>query len=259
MATLSNKIVVVTGAARGIGAGIVEALLAEGALVVLADRDAAQLQEAVATLDPQGSRTSSMVADVTSETDISALVAEAVSRFGRLDGWVNNAGIVSLGPALDESAEIFGRQFAVNVAGLFACAKAAARQFIGQGGGGGIVNIASNAGKVGFPSQAGYNASKAAVINLTRNLAAEWAVHGINVNAVCPGAVDTPMLRGVAQTIASETGQDAEALFASFVPRQLQRHVQPREVGNVVAFLLSDAAAIIRGQSINVDGGETPY
>ncbi|MCP4382788.1 MAG: SDR family oxidoreductase, partial [Hyphomicrobiales bacterium] len=124
---------------------------------------------------------------------------------------------------------------------------------------GAIVNIASNAGKVGFPNMAAYNASKAAVINLTRSLAAEWADRGINVNAVCPGSVATPMLHEVAEELARDGKGDAGTLFAGMVPGQLGRHVTPIEVGEVVAFLLSDAATIIRGQAINVDGGETPY
>jgi NAD(P)-dependent dehydrogenase (short-subunit alcohol dehydrogenase family) len=130
---------------------------------------------------------------------------------------------------------------------------------IEQGGGGAIVNIASNAGKVGYPNMAAYNASKAAVISLTRSLAAEWAPHRINVNAVCPGGVETPMLEQVARWIGERQGLDPEALLGDMVPAQLGRHIQPLEVGRVVAFLLSERATIIRGQSINVDGGDTPY
>jgi NAD(P)-dependent dehydrogenase (short-subunit alcohol dehydrogenase family) len=124
--------------------------------------------------------------------------------------------------------------------------------------GGAIVNIASNAGKVGFPNMAAYNATKAAVINLTRSLAKEWAPK-INVNAVCPGSVATPMLMEVAENLEKSGVGEAKALFATMISTQLGRHVQPIEVGRVVAFLLSDAATIIRGQSINVDGGDTPY
>jgi NAD(P)-dependent dehydrogenase (short-subunit alcohol dehydrogenase family) len=120
------------------------------------------------------------------------------------------------------------------------------------------VNIASNAGKVGYPNMAAYNASKSAVINLTRTLAAEWAPD-INVNAVCPGGVLTPMLQHVADVVGSKIAENPDELIATMVPTQLNRHIQPREVGKVVAFLLSDAATIIRGQSINVDGGDTPY
>ena len=130
---------------------------------------------------------------------------------------------------------------------------------VASGQGGAIVNVASNAGKVGYPNMAAYNASKAAVISLTRSLAAEWAPHGINVNAVCPGGVDTPMLTEAADWVAEDAGLDAVALRQEMTPAQLGRHIEPIEVGRVVAFLLSDRAAIIRGQSINVDGGDTPY
>jgi len=105
---------------------------------------------------------------------------------------------------------------------------------------------------------AGYNASKAAVISLTRTLAAEWAPD-INVNAVCPGGVLKPMLAHVADVVGARIGEKPDELLATMVPSQLGRHIQPREVGKVVAFLLSEAAIIIRGQSINVDGGDTPY
>ena len=149
-----------------------------------------------------------------------------------------------MSPALEEPAERFADQFAV--AGLFSCCKATARRFIAQSEGGAIVNVASNAGK-------------AAVINLTRTLAAEWAGHGIDVNAVCPGSVATPMLRNVAEFLSAQSGESADAHFARMVPKQPGRHIQPVEVGRVVAFLLSPGAAIIRGQAVNVDGGETPY
>ncbi len=121
------------------------------------------------------------------------------------------------------------------------------------------MNIASNAGKVGYPNMAAYNASKAAVISLTRTLAAEWAEHDINVNAVCPGGVETRMLDDVARWVADRTGGDPAGLLDEMVPRQLGRHIRPLEIGRVVAFLLSDRASIIRGQSINTDGGDTPY
>ena len=106
---------------------------------------------------------------------------------------------------------------------------------------------------------AGYNASKAAVISLTRTLSTEWAEHNINVNGVCPGGVDTPMLMEVAVSVGARIGEDPNELLKTMVPAQMGRHIQPLEIGRVVAFLLSDAAQIIRGQSINADGGDTPY
>ena len=171
---------------------------------------------------------------------------------------MNNAGVLRLDAALDARAEDFEAQMRVNAQAVLLGCQAAARRMIGQGGGA-IVNVASNAGKVGYRNMAGYNASKAAVVSLTRSLALEWAEHDINVNAVCPGGVDTPMLREVAEWLAPRLGQAPDALHAQMKPQQMQRRIQPIEVGRVVAFLLTDAAAIIRGQSINVDGGDTPY
>jgi meso-butanediol dehydrogenase/(S,S)-butanediol dehydrogenase/diacetyl reductase len=162
-----------------------------------------------------------------------------------------------MGPAEAITAEGWDLEFRVNTRGVFLGAQAAFRAFGGKGGA--IVNVASNAGKVGFPNMAAYNASKAAVINLTRSLGREWAAAGINVNAVCPGSVSTPMLREVAAVLEREGKGDAATLFAGMVPAQIGRHVTPIEVGRVVAFLLSDAALVIRGQAINLDGGDTPY
>jgi meso-butanediol dehydrogenase/(S,S)-butanediol dehydrogenase/diacetyl reductase len=215
--------------------------------------------ETARRIEAAGGRALPVVLDVTDPASVEAAIARAVAAHGRVDGWVNNAGILRMAPALDLSAADWDAQMRVNVSALFGCCQAAARQFRAQGGGGAIVNVASNAGKVGYPNMAGYNAGKAAVINLTRSLAAEWAAHGINVNAVCPGGVDTPMLLAVAEWITAREGGDPRQLVQRMTPAQLGRHVQPVEVGRVVAFLLSDRAAIIRGQSINVDGGDTPY
>lgn len=254
---LAGKAVVVTGAARGIGAGIVQAILSAGGSVGLVDLDLGAVEGTARQLDPTGNRTLPIAADVTNPSAMHRAAGTAMERFGHLQGWVNNAGIVQMLPAVDYSPETWSREFSVNVQGVMNGAQAAHRAF--GDGGGAIVNIASNAGKVGFPNMAAYNATKAAVINLTRSLAREWAEKRINVNAVCPGSVATPMLRDVAETLAAGTGKSSDSLFAGMVPAQLGRHVQPIEVGRVVVFLLSDAAEIIRGQSINVDGGDTPY
>jgi NAD(P)-dependent dehydrogenase (short-subunit alcohol dehydrogenase family) len=120
--------------------------------------------------------------------------------------------------------------------------------------------VSSNAGKVGYSNMAAYNASKAAVISLTRSLATEWAADGINVNAVCPGGVDTPMLAQVAEWLSPRLGTPADELLSGMGASGLGgRRIRPEEVGRVIAFLLSEDAVIIRGQSISVDGGDTPY
>lgn len=261
---LQDKVVVVTGAARGMGRGIAEAAAEAGADLVLGDLDLAGAQETAGLVAALGRRALAIELDVTRADRVDAAVARAVEAFGRIDGWVNNAGAMRMDPALDIMAADFDRQMQVNVSGLFLCAQAAARQMIAQGRdadgvAGAVVNIASNAGKVGYRNMATYNASKAAVINLTRSLSLEWAEHGINVNALCPGGVDTPMLLDVAKWVTGRIGGDPADLVQQMKPHQMARHIRPVEVGRVVAFLLSSQALIIRGQSINVDGGDTPY
>jgi NAD(P)-dependent dehydrogenase (short-subunit alcohol dehydrogenase family) len=256
---LSGRVVFVTGGARGMGRGIAEALVEAGADVGVGDLDHAAASETARIVEERGRRGLAVALDVTEESSMDAAIESVVVAFGRLDGWVNNAGILRMDPAVEETLPDWDAQMRVNAAATFSACARAARQMIRQKTGGAIVNVASNAGKVGYRNMAAYNASKAAVISLTRSLALEWAEHGINVNAVCPGGVDTPMLREVARWLAPRIGGDPESLVNQMKPQQLDRHVRPIEVGRVVAFLLSEEARIIRGQSINVDGGDTPY
>jgi meso-butanediol dehydrogenase/(S,S)-butanediol dehydrogenase/diacetyl reductase len=255
---LLYKAVFVTGGGRGIGRGIAEALAEAGAHVGVGDLSLPAAQETKQLVEGRGCRALAVALDVTQAASLEAAASAMTTAFGRLDGWVNNAGVLRLDAALDARAEDFEAQMRVNAQAVLLGCQTAARRMIGQGGGA-IVNVASNAGKVGYRNMAGYNASKAAVVSLTRSLALEWAEHDINVNAVCPGGVDTPMLREVAEWLAPRLGQAPDALHAQMKPQQMERRIQPIEVGRVVAFLLTDAAAIIRGQSINVDGGDTPY
>jgi len=254
-----DRAVVVTGAAGGIGKGIVAALLEAGAKLVLSDAHSDQLEHALRSFDVPRDRLSSFVANICDEAQVNALAEHALERFGKLYGWVNNAGTIELGPALETTRTAVLTQLDTNVVALFQCCQAAVRAILGGKSGGAIVNVASNAGKVGFPHMIGYSASKAAVINLTRNLAEEWAPLDINVNAVCPGSVRTAMLRRVAEYHAERNGLQTDEVLAGFISHQLSRAIEPVEVGRVVVFLLSDSARIIRGQAINVDAGDTPY
>lgn len=254
--SLEGRIVLVTGAARGIGRAACEAAADSGADVVATDLDLTDLAETVDTVEERGRRALALEMDVTDPGAVRTAFDRTVGEMGRLDGLVNNAGVISMGPALETDLGSWEAQFGVNVNGLFLCCREAARR---MDAGGAIVNVASNAGKAGYPNMAAYNASKAAVINLTRTLAAEWAERHINVNAVCPGGVDTPMLNRVTEWIADRFGGSPDRVMADMPPEQLGRLVRPIEVGRVIAFLLSDDAEIIRGQSINVDGGDTPY
>lgn len=256
---LKDKVIFVTGAGQGMGRGIAQAVAEAGGHVVVNDLRLEPVQETARLVEAAGRRALPVAANILNTAAMQQAIQQTVDTFGRLDGWVNNAGVVKMDSALDIAEADWRSQFEVNVQGLFACCQLAARQMIAQGQGGAMVNIASNAGKVGYRNMAAYNASKAAVINLTRSLSLEWAEHNINVNAVCPGGVDTPMLFGVAEWLTARIGGDPHELVKMMKPNQMSRHVQPIEVGRVVAFLLSEQAIIIRGQSINVDGGDTPY
>ena len=255
---LADRVYLVTGAGGGIGAGITQAILEEAGLVALVDLDLDRAERVAAVVDPDGASTCAFQGDVSSVDDVAAMVKGTLDRFRRLDGAVNNAGVVTLDEAWDATASDWNRQLDVNVTGSFLVARAVGMH-LKTTGGGSIVNVSSNCGKVGYRNMAAYNASKAAVIGLTRSLSMEWAEHGVNVNAVCPGGVDTPMLRGVAEWLSRRLDIPADQLLSGMGPAQLGRRVTPLEVGRVIAFLLSDDALIIRGQAINVDGGDTPY
>lgn len=256
LGSLEGGVVLVTGAARGIGRAVCRAAAEAGADVVVTDREGEELVGTAEAVREAGRRAVPLVLDVTDPGGVEEAVDRASSAAGTLTGLVNNAGVVEMAPALETDDETWRRHFRVNVEGLFRCCRAVARR---MDPGGAIVNVASNAGKVGYPNMAAYNASKAAVINLTRNLAAEWAGRDLNVNAVCPGGVDTGMLERVADWIAGRVGGDPGEILREMPPEQLGRLVRPAEVARVVVFLLSDDARAIRGQAINVDGGETPY
>lgn len=246
---------IVTGAAGGIGSAITQVLVEQGARVAMVDLDGERVRKAATNFDP--TKVLPLSCDVTNEADVAAAVETVVDTWSGIDGLVNNAGAVVLDTAWDAGAADWRRQLDVNVTGTFLCSRQVGSHLKERGGA--IVNVASNCGKVGYKNMAAYNAAKAAVISLTRSLAMEWAEHGINVNAVCPGGVDTPMLAGVAEWLEPRVGVPAADLLAGMGPAQLGRKVQPIEVARVIAFLLSDEALIIRGQAINVDGGDTPY
>ena len=255
---LRDRVYLITGGAGGIGAGTARAVLEEGGRAVLADLDGGAAQDAARRLDPSGDSAWGLACDVADPGQAERAAAETASRFGRLDGAVNAAGAVFLDEAWDSRSDDWTRTFDINVTGTFLTARAVGRR-LRETGGGAIVNVASNCGKAGYPNMAAYNSSKAAVIGLTRSLAMEWAADGINVNALCPGGVDTPMLAGVAEWLSPRLETPAAQLLAGMGPAQLGRRVEPVEVGRVAAFLLSDDALIIRGQAISVDGGDTPY
>ncbi|MBR1457234.1 MAG: SDR family oxidoreductase [Oscillospiraceae bacterium] len=261
--SLEGRFALVTGGTSAMGVGIAQALLDKGAGVFLADLDLdklARTRDELLALCP-GADVGFARLDLLEPGCAAAAFAAALAHFPTIDILVNNAGLCRIHDVADLTNEHIDATFGVNVKGLLDMSKLFAAELIAQGKRGNIVNIASNAGKITFSGQLDYCASKAAVINITQSLAKEWAPQRINVNAVCPGAVDTDMLRycmedAVARSGGTLTVEDCRETWGA---EQLGRLVEPVEIGRVVAFLASDSAVVIRGQSINVDAGTTPY
>lgn len=248
---MAGRRALVTGGASGIGLATALRLRAEGASVVVADRS---LVPDTASLAPDGgaARIAGVQADVTDPGQIAAAVRQAGAILGApADVLVNAAGIYRIRPLLEQSAQEWDETLAVNLRGPFLASQAFASALIEAGRPGAIVNIGSTAAVVadaGEPS-APYNASKAGVLALTRQMAVEWAVHGIRANAVCPGVIDTPMLRLM------DDPASGRAYLETGVP--LRRLGTAAEIAAVIVFLASDDASYLTGTSVMADGGST--
>ena len=245
---MDGRVAVVTGGARGIGAATAAALAGAGARVVIAD-----VEREAGRATARDLRCEFVEADVSRAPDVDALMRAAAERLGGLDVLVNNAGIVLARSTLDTSEEEWDRVLAVNLKGAWLCARAAA-PLMARRGGGSIVNVASNAGLVGFPNAAAYCASKGGLVHLTRAMALDLAPLGIRVNAVCPGHTRTPMAESF---VAAQA--DPEAFLADFVGRQhpLGRMAEPEEIARSIRFLASDDASFVTGAVLPTDGGYT--
>jgi len=247
---LQDKTFLVTGAGRGLGQGIALAIAEAGGRVVVTD-----LEPPTATAErvaDAGGDALALAADVTDRGAVARAITAAAERCGRLDGLVANAGVIRMAPALDDAATDHELQFAVNVDGLLSCCRLVAERLIAQGGGGAIVNVASNAGKVGYPNMASYNASKAAVINFTQTSACDLGKYHVRVNAVCPGLIETGMTKPIFD-YAREAGKEEKLGYRC----ELRRYGRPEEVAAAILFLASDEASYITGQALPVDGGNT--
>jgi NAD(P)-dependent dehydrogenase (short-subunit alcohol dehydrogenase family) len=242
---LPGKSTIITGAARGVGRAMVHRFLAAGAQVVAADRDADGLAETVAGAN--SATVSSIVADISTPEGAAAIVDRAVSAFGRLDILVNNAAVAPHATLLDERPEVWDTVYAVNCRGTFLMTQAAARAMIAAGTPGKIVNFSSGVTKRGSAGAACYASSRAAVESFTRVAAIELAQHGILVNCVSPGLIDTQP-KPLPPSMADSLGKRIPAL-------PLARPGEPDEVASVVLFLVSDAASYLMGTVIDVDGG----
>ena len=247
---LDGRVAVVTGASAGIGAALAEGLAAAGARVVLAARRAERLEELAGRLAAEGAEALAVACDVSAEPEVDRLVEATLRRFGRVDVLVNNAGIVTIVAAEDEPLEEFRRTVDVNLIGVFLCAQRFGRVML-EAGRGSIVNVASVLGLVGSGQvkQAAYCAAKGGVVNLTRELAAQWARRGVRVNALAPGWFPSEMT--------ADMFADDRSMKWVESRDPMGRPGRNEELVGPLLFLASDASSYVTGHILAVDGGWT--
>lgn len=244
-----GKVALITGAGAGIGFATAKAFAEAGASVVLGDRDKQAIGKATEELRSAGHNVIGVTCDVTDKVQVTAMVEQAVSTYGRLDAAFNNAGINTGGaPLLDTGDDEFDRIINVNLRGVWNCMKAELRYMVTQRSGA-IVNCSSIGGMVGSKGRSAYSASKHGVIGLTRSAALEYATQGIRINAICPGMTDTPMMATVSQNY------DPEIIKTLLARAPIGRFAQPEEIAAVVIWLCSPAASYMVGHTVAVDGG----
>ena len=247
MERLKDRVIIVTGASRGIGEAIARRLVVEGASVVLASRKIEGLKAVADTIDGPVLPFACHTGD---EGAVEALLEATLERFGKVDGLVNNAATNPyFGPLMNIEWAAWDKTFDVNVKGYFTCARGVIRHLLERGSPGSIVNVSSVLGKIAAPLQGAYGMTKAAVISLTQTLAAELGSKGIRVNAIAPGLVETRFAKALTEN---------EAILKQVLERTtLGRVGQPDDIAGVAAFLLSDDAAYMSGQTLCADGGWT--
>lgn len=245
---LQEKVIVITGASRGIGEAIARACIDGGARVALASRKQADLDKVVASLPPE--RAFAVACHTGKAEEVDAMMARAVEKFGRVDGIVNNAATNPyFGPMIDSPDAAIDKTIEVNLRGYFYCARAFVRHARARGGGGSIVNVASVLGTRAAPMQGIYGATKAAVISMTQTLAFELGSSNLRVNAIAPGLVDTKFAAGLI----------SNPMIRDHVVKRtpLGRYAQPSEIAGAAVYLLSDASSFTTGTVLVVDGGAT--
>jgi 3-oxoacyl-[acyl-carrier protein] reductase len=241
---LKGKIALVTGAAQGIGRSIALLLAQKGVDIVISDINLEKAEETAKEVEALGRKVMAIRADVANTNDVERMVEAILERFGQIDILVNNAGIARDKLILRMTEEDWDAVLNVNLRGTFNCTKAVIRHMSKQRKGK-IVNIASVVGEMGNVGQANYSASKAGVIGFTKTIAREFAQRGINVNAVAPGYIETPMTKALPEKVKEE--------LRRMIP--LERLGRPEDVAQAVLFLVSEASSYITGQVLNVNGG----
>jgi len=249
---LSGRKVIITGGAAGIGLSTARALVREGAAVALLDLDDNAAQASARALASEGAKAFGIGCDVTDAGGVERAVAAAREAIGPIDGLFNNAGIAGFGSVHESTPQSWQRIWSVNVTGTFFASREVLPEMIAAKRGA-IVNVGSVAGLIGIPGMAAYCAAKGAIVNLTRQMAAEYAKHGIRVNCVCPGTVGATAMGH--QLLGSDTSEEAMAKRLAKYP--IGRFGKPEEIAEAVTFLLSDAASYCVGSIFAVDGGMT--
>jgi NAD(P)-dependent dehydrogenase (short-subunit alcohol dehydrogenase family) len=248
-----GKVIIITGAAGGIGVAAAERFASEGANIVAVDLSGSALRETVDRVEAAGGQAIAVEADVSKAADVQRYVAQAKQRFGGVDCFFNNAGIEGwVGPSTEYPEEIFDKVLAVNVKGVWLGMKYVVPA-LRERGGGAIVNTASVAGLSGTPTIIAYGASKHAVIGMTKSAAIEFAPDGIRTNAVCPSPIETRMMRSLERGMNADHPEAVHTMIAQGIP--MGRYGEASEVAALVAFLCSSDASFINGGIYPIDGG----
>jgi len=248
--SFKDKVALVTGAASGLGLATAKAFAESGAAVVLADWNENAVRSAAEELANKGHKTLAIQCDVADDAHVEAMVDQTVATFGRLDAAYNNARVQNtVAEAADATRDDFDRVISINLRGVWSCMKFELRQMLKQEGGA-IVNCSSIGGLVGGPKRGTYQASKHGVLGLTKSAALDYAARGIRINAVCPGIIHTSMLDRMMAT-------QADALNAMLKDVPIGRLGRPEEIASAVLWLCSDAASLMVGHALVVDGGYT--
>lgn len=246
MSALDKRIIIVTGAASGIGKGIATRLASDGATVVVADLDEGKSQETAASL---GNDSIGIAVDVTDRAKVDAMTSQVIETFGRVDVLVNNAGWDKVEPFMDSTRETWDRVIAINLIGTLNCTQSVASHMIATESGA-IISIGSDAGRVGSSGEAVYSAAKGGIISFTKTFAREVARHNITANCVCPGPADTPLFAEI-----SADNPKLRSALEKAIP--MRRLAHPDDLANAVAFFARPDSAYVTGQTLSVSGGLT--